>query len=215
MTKTRRVKRGGGKGKLYSPKNKTIKSGIHKTHKPKTHKIKTARKSALKTLKMPVKKPEVTPDKYAEGIIKFLNKIIDVNVDSKSYDLYVNIANNMKDEITEEMKKLGIHIKEYDFDDWEYFIEDLRDILEKLIDKYKNADANDKLNAEIQLYTVLNPIMDSIKKTKKDFKSNKKNNVNALANIFMSGLIIKKIEQPKKKNLNVSDLASLFSGVTI
>ncbi len=217
----RDTKRGGGKNiGLYPKKNKTMRS-----IKPITFKVKgptKTHKSYLKTLKKPSnQKKMVTPDKYLQGILKFLDKLIHVDVDNKSYDLYQSISLNIYLEVENDLKLLGIPIKDYDMMDKESldeFIMKLHKILQKLIYKYQEANGNDKAAIEIQMYTLANPIMESIKKTKEAAKGATNAATNAATNLdelsaLLGSLSVK--QAPKKNNMNVNSLADLFAGVGI
>lgn len=216
MGRTRRMRGGGKNIGLYPKKNKTLRN-----IKPTTFKSKgptKSHKSYLKTLnKSTYQKKMVTPDKYLEGILKFLDKLLNVDVDNKSYDLYQSISLNIYLEVENDLKLLGIHIKDYDMmnkESLDEFITKLRKILEKLIYKYHQANSNDKAAIEIQMYTLANPIMESIKKIKEEAKTNtKKNNIDELS-ALLGGMTVKQ-EHIKKNNINVNSLANLFSGIGI
>lgn len=204
---TRKARRGGGKFTgLYNNKNN---NKTERGAKPSTLKSKTIQhKSYLKTLKKPTLHKKVTPDKYIQGIIKFLNKILSAKVNNKSYELYQNTSLNIYVQIDEAMKGLGISMRDYDTADLDDFIEDLRDLLESLIETYHSANTNDKANVEIQMYTLANPIMDAIKETKKEGKITKINDIDELADL-LGGMTF--IMPPKKNNKSVMNLADLFS----
>jgi hypothetical protein len=214
----RDTKRGGGKNiGLYPKKNKTMRS-----IKPITFKAKgptKTHKSYLKTLnKSSYQKKMVTPDKYLQGILKFLDKLINVDVDNKSYDLYQDAAINIYIEVEKELELLGIPIKDYDMTDKESqedFITKLGEILQILINEYQEANGNDKAAIEIQMYTLANPIMESIKKTKEEAKgaTNAATNLDELSALL--GSLSVKQEPLKKNNMNVNSLADLFAGVGI
>lgn len=199
MAKTRKNKRGGGKVTFYSAKNKTVRSAkpsAHMSHKPKTQ-----RQSFLKTLKTPAKKPEVTPDKYLQGIIKFLNKIENTNVNSKSYDLYIGVLQYINAAAKDAMKDISGETKNYNSND----VEQLKEDIEILIEEYHDStNKNDKHTYEIQMYTLANAIMESINEAKKELKEKQPNN-------NLSNLLGK---MSLKKNAN-DDLVSLFSGMTL
>jgi hypothetical protein len=211
MTKTRRLKRGGAKFTVQpksTKNNKSAKPSAYMLGKPKTLK----RNTFLKTIKRATYKKQVSPDKYLEGVIKFLNKILSANINSKSYPMYAAVSAHMLQDVSEAMSELGIEIKDYDLEDLDDFIEDLCDTLEELIRDYQEANENDKMNAEIQMFTLANPIMESIRRTKADFKHNtKKNEADELADLLGSLTLKKPMPISKKRNTSVNDLAALFS----
>jgi hypothetical protein len=121
-----RHKRGGGKFTgLYTNKNKnkTARGAKPKSIKPKSY---------LKTLKKTTLKKPVTADKYIQGILKFLNKMLQTNVNNKTYELYQDTSLNIYLQTEKAMKELDIPMKEYNVEDLDDFIEDLHYILQEL-----------------------------------------------------------------------------------
>jgi hypothetical protein len=213
MGYTRRNGRRGG-GKFTSPypsKNKNTTRGA-KTGSlmPKVLKYKSNLKT-IKKSKTTVKKT-VTADKYLEGILKFLNKILRSSTDRELYD-YAGLQ--IQSAIVQYFSSKGVNLEETSPEEVYDFIERLERLLSEMIEEFTSLNYNNerKIDLEYEMEFLANMLMKIIKDSKdfyRDYiKTAPKNVGDELADL-LGAMSIKKEVSSKKNNKSVEDLAALF-----